>query len=347
MTVDSRVVAYSQALASLGTGRKHVLLGNGFSVACDPISSYESLYQAAVSAGLSERAQTVFERLGTNNFEGVMSLLDRCHWVAEIYELIEAGGSPMLDDVAIVKQTLVEAVAGAHLAHTGLVPEEKKAAAQDFLRSFHNIFTTNYDLLAYWVVMSAPGGPRWKDGFRSAEDEPDTPYVVFSERIGGQRGLFYLHGALHLHVIRGELRKHTWIRTGKPLTELIQESLANDQYPLFVAEGAPDRKLEQIQRTGYLWYCLDKLARIERPLVIFGHSLGASDQHIVDVLTENLKVAHLAVGIYGDPSSSTNQAIYASLDQMRARRRALVEQRGRGELLQVTLFNSDSAKVWG
>jgi hypothetical protein len=347
MPIADEIMPYTDALAALGDGRKHVLLGNGFSIACDPIFSYASLYEAAVAKGLSDRAQAVFGLLGTNNFEGVMNLLERSHWVAQIYGLIEADGSPMLDDAAIVKQTLVEAVAGSHLAHTGLVADEKKAAALNFLRPFHNIFTTNYDLLAYWVVMSSPDGPRWQDGFRSDEDDPDTPYVVFAERLGGQRGLFYLHGALHLHVVHGELRKHTWIRTGRPLTELIQESLAKNEYPLFVAEGEPSQKLEQIQRTGYLWYCLDKLARIQGPLVIFGHSLGPSDQHIVDIITENTDLPHIAIGVHGDPSSPGNQAIHASAEAMRARRATLVDKRGRGQQLHVSYFQSESAQVWG
>jgi hypothetical protein len=347
MPPATRVASYADVLTTLGSGRKHILLGNGFSIACDPIFSYSRLYDAAVSQGLSSRAQAVFARLGTNNFEGVMDLLEKSHWVAEIYNLIEAGRSPMLDDTEIVKQTLVQAVANSHLAHTGLVSDERKATALEFLRPFHNIFTTNYDLLAYWVIMSSPTGPHWKDGFRSDEDDPDAPYVVFAERLGQQQGPFYLHGALHLRVVHGELRKHTWIRTGRPLTELIRESLANGEYPLFVAEGEPAQKLEQIQRTGYLWYCLDKLARIKGPPVIFGHSLGPSDQHIVDVLCENTDLPHIAVGLHGDASNPGNQTICASAEMMRNRRAVIVERHGHGQQLQVSYFQSESAQVWG
>lgn len=82
------------------TGRRHLLLGNGFSVACDPIFSYARLYDAAVEAGLSDRAQQVFAYLGTNNFEGVMRLLDDTHRVAEIYGLVAEGAqSQMQADV--------------------------------------------------------------------------------------------------------------------------------------------------------------------------------------------------------------------------------------------------------
>ena len=69
MPVD--ILDYSDVLRELGGGRAFVLLGNGFSIGCDPVFSYGRLYDAAKNAGLSENAQAVFDYLGTNNFEGV------------------------------------------------------------------------------------------------------------------------------------------------------------------------------------------------------------------------------------------------------------------------------------
>lgn len=346
MAYAKQVLSYDDVQAKLGDGRKHILLGNGFSIACDPIFDYARLYDAAIKAGLSKRAQKVFEKLGTNNFEGVMRLLEDAHWIAQTYHFIEKDTSAMLDDVQIIKQTLIEAVAESHLENTGKVPDFKKDAALNFLKSYHNIFTTNYDLLVYWVGMHAGGNPPWEDGFRSVKDDPHTPCVVFSERIGSKKGLFYLHGALHLHISMGELRKHTWIRTGKPLTQLIREGLAAQQYPIFVTEGTAEGKLEQIQRIGYLWYCLDKLARIETPLVVFGHSLGQSDQHIANAIALNPKLDRLAIGLYGDPKSNTNQEIYNAISKIQAQREDLRKRKQKAKSLEVFFYDSASAKVW-
>lgn len=347
MMSEESVLAYEKMMQKLGSGRRHILLGNGFSIACDPIFSYPRLYDTAVKADLSARAQEVFGRLGTNNFEGVMRLLDDSHWVSKIYGLIDGDASEMLADVEVVKRTLVRAVATSHLENTGAVSGTKKDCALYFLRSFHNIFTTNYDLLPYWVTMHAGENPVWKDGFRPDPDDPTTPHLVFSERLGSQKGLFFIHGALHLYVEGGELRKHSWIRGKKPLTQLIREGLAARQYPLFVAEGSPNTKLEQIQRNGYLWYCLDKLARIEVPLVVFGHSLGPSDQHIADVIAENPKLPLLAIGLHGDPDSSGNQAIYATASNMQARRDQLRKKLSKVEPLDVIYYQSETACAWG
>jgi hypothetical protein len=222
-----------------------------------------------------------------------------------------------------------------------LVPDDKKDCALDFLADFHNIFTTNYDLLPYWINMHGSPHP-WGDGFRADEDDPDAPYVLFTERLGGDRGLFFLHGALHLYVVKGELRKHTWSRTGTALTELIQQGLEKKDYPLFIAEGSADKKLQQIQSSGYLWYCLDKLARIAGPLVVFGHALGTSDQHIVDIIANNKDLSTLAISIYGDPNSAANQRIFSIAAYITEKRKKMK----RAKALTVYFFDSASTAVW-
>jgi hypothetical protein len=341
------VLSYDEALYSLrGIETVHLLLGNGFSIGCDPIFSYGRLYDAAITAGLSARAQHVFDRLGTNNFEGVLRLLDETRWIGEIYGLSEIGIAAIETDSQIVKDTLVQAVANSHLDHAGLVSDEKKSSALKFLSRYKNVFTTNYDLLLYWVVMAGNPHP-FADGFRPPEDDADATYLVFTERLGNTPGMYYLHGALHFFLAGGELRKHSWVRTGTRLTDLIRTGLAQGQYPLFVAEGTPERKLDQIQRHGYLWYCLDKLARIKSPLVIYGHALGPSDAHIVNTIVDNPELPEVIVGLHGDPSSVGNKAIIMSCDQMVARRETRRARRRSVVPLSVRYFQTESASVWG
>ncbi len=335
---------YLEVRRRIGSGRSYLLLGNGFSIGCDPVFRYNSLYDAAVRAGLSRRAQALFTRVGTNNFEGIMKLLEDAHWVAETYGLVGASPSAMLDDLEVIKQTLVTAVANSHLGHPGDIDEAKKASAAGFLLPYHIVFTTNYDLLLYWVAMHAGDPPPFEDCFRADEDDPSAPYLVFSQRLGDKRGILYLHGALHLYVQYGELRKHSWSRTGRRLTDLIRDGLGRGQYPLFVAEGSPEMKLQQIQGRGYLWYCLDKLRNIESPLVIFGHSLGATDGHILDAIAANRRIPAIYVGLHGDPSSVTNEATMAAAQRLADRRAQL---RGHPIPLGVFFYDSDSVRIWG
>ncbi len=342
---DLELIDFNEVRKRLGTGRAHLLLGNGFSIACHPVFSYGSLFDSAVAAGLSDRAQSVFQRLGTNNFEGVIRLLADARWIAVQYGLSGDGIDELADDIEVVKKTLLSAVAKSHLPHSGSVSDEKKAAALKFLKPFFNIFTSNYDLLLYWVVMSK--APEWGDGFRSELDDPEAPSVVFAKRLGNAPGMFFLHGALHLYVEHGVLRKRCWSRTQVPLIEAVKDGLDHERYPLFVAEGAPDRKLEQIQRSFYLGYSLDKLKSIQGPLVVFGHSLGASDGHIVAAIAENFEMTSLYVGLHGDPGSAPNLAIRSAVASMQERRKQLAGAHHKKSVLEATFYRSESAHPWG
>ena len=343
---EGAILTYEEVRHGIDDGRSYLLLGNGFSIACHPVFRYSSLYDSAVTAGLSPRAQLLFEKIGTNNFEGTMRLLEEADWVARTYGLVQESASQMLEDLEVIKRTLVEAVANSHLEQPGDIEETRKQAAARFFAPYHIVFTTNYDLLPYWVAMAMGDPPPFEDCFRADQDDPDTPYLVFSQRLKEHRGLLYLHGALHLYLEEGELRKHSWSRTGRRLTDSIREGLGQGQFPLFVAEGNPDKKLQQIQRSGYLWYCLEKLRSIQSPLVIFGHSLGSSDGHILDAIASNIELSELYIGLHGDPESASNQSIRAAAQQMVVARARLSERR-RYHPLQLFFYSSDSVQVWG
>lgn len=344
---EFELLSYDEVLERIGDGTRHLLLGNGFSIGCDPIFEYGSLYEKAVEGGLSDRAKEVFARLGTNNFEGVMRLLTDVDWVARTYDLVEdTPGSAMLDDVEVVKDALITALAESHLDHTGHVPDEKKASAAEFISNYKNIFCTNYDLVLYWVVMHE-GAPEFRDGFYSDPDDPDLPYLVFDGYVTGRnKGMFFLHGALQLYVEGSEIRKHSWGRTATPITELVREGLDREQYPLFVAEGDPEKKAAQIRSNGYLFSCLDKLSRIGAPVVTYGHALGDSDAHIRREIARNFGIDQLFVGLFGDPESPDNCQTRANAQAISARREARATSAGRTAPLNVHFFDSQSARVW-
>ncbi len=346
---SKNLLSYSNMLDRLGSGTKHILLGNGYSIACDTRFNYPNLFTYACNHGLSERAKGLFDRLGTNNFEGVMRMLEDTIWTAKKYEMKDAKAlARMKKDLDSIKNALVEAIAETHLEHSGKVPDEKKDCCITFLNDYFNVFTTNYDLLLYWVAMHAPSNIRQQDGFRAPidfyEEEPDSDpeYLVFREHAGRNRAILFLHGALHIFVVSGEVRKHSWRGTGTRLVDLVRKGLMAGQYPLFVAEGKPEKKRQQIQHSGYLSYCLGKLERIESPLVFLGHSLNESDQHILDTVSDNEKVKSVAVGLFDDPDSSKGMAVVDAAKRMQTRRR---KWKGFPEL-DVLFFDSKTAPVW-
>jgi len=342
-----RLLDYSTITKVLEDGTSHLLLGNGFSISYSPVFSYSSLYNVAVEKGLSGNAQKLFEKLGTNNFEGVLRLLENLSWATQLYYDIEDKGERIKNDIEVIKETLITSIAESHLHDSGEVLDVCKECALRFLQPYKTVFTTNYDLLLYWVSMSAPDKPAFGDCFRSEFENPGADYVVFSEHLGGGRGILFLHGALHLYFGDGEIKKHCWLRTRRPLMDLIREGLDNRRYPLFVAEGLPEKKLEQINSNAYLAYCLGKLGRIQNRLVVYGNTLGSSDKHVSDVIAENLDLKELYVGIYGGSSTSVSRETMFACEEMQARRTAINQKLKKPKPLNIHYFDSSTADIWG
>lgn len=332
-------ISYERVKKAVRDQSPNLLLGNGFSIACDECFAYRSLYQRAVAQGLSENAQRLFDRLGTNNFEGAMRLLDDCIWVNELY-----GNCPPEDETLdgareSIKQALIDAISESHLTDQSAIRDGGVKAAKRFLSGFDRIFTTNYDLLSYWADMSGPR--RHDDCFRQDPDNPESESVVFDGMRQPKRAVYFLHGAIHLYTDRGQTRKHSWVRSGKKLTDLVEEGLEEDRYPLFVAEGAAEKKLQQIGNNHYLAHCLDEFSNVEGPLVTCGFSFGDSDAHIVRAIERNLQVQHLYVAFFGDFDS-------AETTELRARVKRAQEARGeKSKPLHVRFFNSAEVEMWG
>jgi hypothetical protein len=122
--------------------------------------------------------------------------------------------------------------------------------------------------------------------------------------------------------------------------------LQSGQYPLFVAEGRAEKKRQQIQQSGYLSYCLGKLERIENSLVIYGHSLGDSDQHILDTIADNPKLKTVCVGMFDEPDSPSSTTIRNAANRIVRRRKDWRKARNHFSELEVLYFDSKTALVW-
>lgn len=69
------VISFADALERSNTGKRHLLLGNGFSIALKPdIFTYEALYNDANFASVPH-AEAIFDALETRDFETVIKVL--------------------------------------------------------------------------------------------------------------------------------------------------------------------------------------------------------------------------------------------------------------------------------
>lgn len=181
------LLTFQQAMASVDgqATKRHLLLGNGFSIALKPdIFSYGSLYENA-DFKAAPHIPRLFQALGTTDFEIVIRHLQNTATVVEVYRpsLVRLAAR-LRHDAALIKDALVSAVARRHPDRPYDITVQQYAACRSFLRQFDHIFTLNYDVLLYWALMQNEVDDlplRPDDGFRHPEDDPDLPYVSWQQ----------------------------------------------------------------------------------------------------------------------------------------------------------------------
>ena len=193
-------------------------------------------------------------------------------------------------------------------------------------------------------------GLRFKDGFGREEDTPDD-YVVFLQTSTSDEFIYFLHGALHLTQIDGEIRKFVWSTTGIPLMEQVRDALDQRQYPLVVSEGTARDKRTRIESSGYLSWVFRRFANIQGHLFTYGWALSAEDEHLLEEIARNTTLKSLCVGVYGDPDSELNRQLITTAQSLAARRTKLKTEprrggrRGKAELT-VRFYDASTANVW-
>jgi hypothetical protein len=338
------VLSYREALNQTTEGKRHLLLGNGFSMAWRAtVFSYASLREQADFSAIHD-PEALFQAAESNDFEIVIRGLQQSARFLEVYRPEEtATAARMRADAEELKAILVRAIAENHPELPTAVTPEAYAACRAFLSSFDRIYTLNYDLLLYWALMQDAVDTRnirCDDGFRNPDNGDDADYVAWEDYKSAN--VHFLHGALHIFDSGIELQKYTWLRTGIPLIEQIRAALSRDLFPLFVAEGDSSMKRERINHSAYLHKALRSFSEISGDLFIYGHSLAASDEHILRRI-ERGRVRRAYISIYGDPGTPTNRQIIERGRLMADRRAAL----SRRNSLEVKFFDAASAQVWG
>ncbi len=349
--MNHKIFTFKEALADSekncknrnGNVIRHLLLGNGFSIAYEPtIFTYNSLFSKANFASHPE-VPAVFDALNTQDFEEVAYSLEQAAKVTPCYDGT-FDTTKLVNHADAVKKVLINTIASNHPENPDSLFSFNYTACSNFLNHFigskGKIYTLNYDILLYWVLMHGQNENifTFDDGFRSPQDDWDADYVTWDGGILASLCIYYLHGALHLFDSRHELQKFTWKRTDIPLLEQARTAINKGAFPLFVAEGTSEQKMAKIQHSAYLHRAYRSLSSISGCVFIHGLSLSENDKHILRVL-ERGKMHHLYIGIFGDPNSETNQATINRALQMENARRY--------QDLNVHFYDTASADVWG
>ncbi|HAT8987001.1 TPA: DUF4917 family protein, partial [Legionella pneumophila subsp. pneumophila] len=324
-----------------------LLLGNGFSMAFNKsIFSYKSLYEQALEKGLVQKLSSsipeLFESVNTFDFEYIMQVLKYFGIAGAAYSVDENVLMQAKQDEALLKNMLVEAITNNHPDNPNSITLPQYKSCLEFLSNFKSIYSLNYDLLLYWVVMKYLEELGFRDGFcdgnADEEDYYQDEYVVWPTTQSSSAEIYFLHGALHLFDAGHEIRKFCWSRTGIALKEQILQALGQGMFPLFVSEGDAGAKLKKILHNGYLLKGLRSLTQLNGSVVAYGVSFKKNDQHIIDAIIDST-ISHLYVSIFGDPTLEPNKDMINMLSTMVEHRNHLIDTKKRKNNLEVHFYN--------
>ncbi|MBH25074.1 MAG: hypothetical protein CMH57_11590 [Myxococcales bacterium] len=281
---------------------RNILIGNGASMAVYSGFGYKSLYNVAHKKldeleGLSPLDIEFFEEADTENFEMVLSLLSSASRVCTI---LKKPQNDIQERIESIRNALFNAVRTVHVPWEDVLNGKRLEQMGEFYYTQSKIFTTNYDLLLYWSLMTLKDTHGFFLDFFQSTGEFDPTNSFYSDLYNDPiPKLFYLHGAAHIY--RDQHGRTCKIRSSNQLNilSILDYYISSpDRVPLFVAEGTHSEKQSTIGRSAYLTFCLREFARTSGPLVVFGSDLGLSDKHLVNIIAKTHSQYPLAISIY-------------------------------------------------
>ncbi len=295
------------------TPKKHLILGNGFSIALFPnIFSYTSL------AGLVQTPQinNLFNGFGTKDFEHVMRRLTYALEVVNIYQKNSPLSIKIENDIVELRRKLIDAISQSHPENPMSITPDQYENCRVFLNHFEsgNKYTFNYDLLLYWVYMKflyfndINKRLKMKDGFGNSTYNNRT-ILAWNANNAFVQNVYHLHGAMYLFNKNGIISKLSSANRILSIREQVCRSIGKGKYPMFISEGTKDHKRSRIQNSAYLKYTFDSLDKIDDNLFIFGHSLGDTDDHVFERVNSQSNLKNIFISIHGDINSADNQII--------------------------------------
>jgi len=278
-----------------------LLLGNGFSISARPCFSYNSLFELAQP--IDRNIAPFFS--GGQDFELALEA------VRNNAGNMSASKAQYYDEQ--IRIAFLSALTRGHPDSSTRLSLNEIDNCAKFLENFvgtrlgykvrGRVYTTNYDLLLYWVVVRTKRRLVCYDSHEnSGLWNPERPPQ-----------LIYLHGALHLFPSPRPQRKLEY-KLDQPLLHQIKTELYAKNFPSIVAEGTTDEKLTRITESKYLskmrrHFKNDMRAGQNAILFIHGHSLSQRDAHILEQVGDG-NVSVVCIGAYGGVNAHEEQIRY-------------------------------------
>lgn len=317
------IITFEDALKQTEGEDRALLIGNGFSV---EYFQYETLLGKS-GIDTDSPLGRLFDALGTADFEAVVRALEGAVVVERAYGNGEHS-QELAKHAQEVRNALVHAINETHPKHREDL-ELKYESSAEFLSRFCAVFSTNYDLLLYWVNLE---NERLRDGFGRGQKRGRF-IDPFDESAYCE--VFNLHGGLHLFDNgAGEVMKA--LNSGDGVIATITDIITNKgRMPIYVAEGTSDQKMTKINSNAYLRHCYRKLRKNKATLFIYGHGAAENDAHIYRAIFKS-ESKHVFFGVH-EPDEEKLKAFDGLLAKF---------QKSAGSETEYSFYDSASAAVW-
>lgn len=289
-----------QDYASIFTGSP-LFLGNGFSIKQHAAFSYSSLYTAFLHQCVPSEV-SFFNSFSTTNFEAIQHQLAI---TAKVNGLLSLPTLPLDPYVSKLRNGFITVIQSVHPTFANIPPSAITNLSQQ-LDAFGDIFTTNYDLYLYHVIMKSKDRHNANNSVRPYNDyfwgQWNYPFLEFRDyqNYTHYKHIYFLHGALFLFPgwTQGHYNTLKIRRAGsRELLDIVGDQIHHGAFPLFVSEGTSPQKQAVIAGDSYLSFSLRQFRNTESSLVIYGSALDPQyDKHILDAI--NFCKRSLAVSIY-------------------------------------------------
>ena len=300
---------------------RHILLGNGFSIA------YNSHYKYPSICNSFNNPYRSIANKNDNNVEHAMGVIKKTpHFLNNII-IPEYRLEPYQ-----YKYIFIDYMLKYHFNSFNDIPSEYILTCyKKFIKHFDLIFTTNYDLYLSTLIYHPKLKGKLSDGFYNQRDSDDIVKLIHRgiSKKSSSASVLYLHGAIHFFTDKYRdiyyplYPKQTFTRedrntivkesskTNERTLTRINKRIDNKELPLIVLEDSQLEKTGQIQIHDYLsrafqklqgYYIRNKNKRLydpKRVLFIFGQSLEQkTDGHIIDAINHSVNTPIICYGIY-------------------------------------------------
>ncbi|MFC4212660.1 DUF4917 family protein [Pedobacter lithocola] len=322
------------------TVKKHLIIGNGFSVDLFPeIFNYKKLAEKITDLKIKE----IFKEFNTSDFEFVVLKLTDSLRVLNYYDNEKDIFNKVKADSEKLKEILITVISESHPENPNLITDEQYRSCFEFLKHFEDgrKYTFNYDLILYWVYMhfldSEITPLKSDDGFRTNRD--DDSMVTWEIDREHSQNLYYIHGAMHIFKDENaSIQKYTWVNKNKTIGQQVKDSIDENKFPVFISEGTTEHKLKRIKENGYLSRSFSSIKSITGDFFIFGHSIRDEDDHVFEIINSNKSLKKIFISLHGKAESESGKKIIDKINSWRV----LYDFKGR----EYIFFSSASANVW-